>query len=138
MDTALLGPVTWLNMAGAVAYGGAMIGFFLSYPKRLAPGWLLETFMRYYRQNHAVFYSDNAPQQTLYITRNRELATMHDFGPGATVSYTLRSVPGKFDVKLSASYQFIDFHYADYTDTLTGKPYSYKASVLNTVLSATF
>ena len=41
MDTALLGPVTWLNMAGAVAYGGAMIGFFLSYPKRLAPGRLL-------------------------------------------------------------------------------------------------
>lgn len=37
MDTALLGPVLWLNMAGAVAYGGAMIAFFLSYPKRLAP-----------------------------------------------------------------------------------------------------
>jgi len=37
MDTALLGPVLWLNMAGAVAYGGAMIAFFLCYPKRLAP-----------------------------------------------------------------------------------------------------
>jgi hypothetical protein len=70
------------------------------------------------------------------VSRNRELATMHDFGPGATVSYTLRSVPGKYDVKLSASYQFIDFHYADYT--VGGKPYSYHASVLNTVLSATF
>ena len=37
MDTALLGPVMWLNMAGAVAYGGAMIAFFLCYPKRLVP-----------------------------------------------------------------------------------------------------
>ena len=110
----------------------------LGYNRDLAPGWLLESFVRYYRQNHALFYSDNAPEQTLYVTRNRELATMHDWGPGATVSYTLRSVPGKYDVKLSASYQFIDFHYADYTDVRTGKPYSYKASVLNTVLSATF
>ncbi len=110
----------------------------LGYNRNLAEGWLLESFVRYYRQNHAVFYSDNAPEQTLYVTRNRELATMHDWGPGATVSYTLRSLPGKYDVKLSASYQFIDFHYADYTDVRTGKPYSYKASVLNTVLSATF
>jgi len=110
----------------------------LGYNRNLAPGWLLESFVRYYRQNHALFYSDNAPQQTLYVTRNRELSTMHDFGPGASVSYTLRSVPGKYDVKLSATYQFIDFHYADYTDARTGKPYSYKASVMNTVLSATF
>jgi hypothetical protein len=110
----------------------------LGYNRNLAPDWLFEGFMRYYRQNHALFYSDNAPEQTLYVTRNRELSTMHDFGPGATVSYSLKSVPGKYDVKLSVSYQFIDFHYADYTDVRTGKPYSYKASVLNTVLSATF
>ena len=110
----------------------------LGYNRYLAPGWLFEGFMRYYRQEHALFYSDNAPEQTLYVTRNRELSTMHDFGPGATVSYSLKSVPGKYEVKLSATYQFIDFHYADYTDVRTGKPYSYKANVLNTVLSATF
>jgi hypothetical protein len=110
----------------------------LGYNRALARGWLLESFVRYYRQDKALFYSDNAPQQTLYVTRNRELSTMHDLGPGATLSYTLRNVPGKFDVKWSASYQYMDFHYADYTDVRTGKPYSYKASVLNTVLSATF
>jgi hypothetical protein len=110
----------------------------LAYNRNLAPGWLLESTLRYYRQNHALFYSDNAPTQTLYVSRNRELATMHDFGPGVTVSYTLRSIPGKVDVKLSGSYQYIDFHYADYTRPDTGKPYSYHASVFNTVLSATF
>jgi len=110
----------------------------LGYNRALAPGWLLESFVRYYRQDKALFYSDNAPQQTLYLTRNRELSTMHDLGPGATLSYTLRNVPGKLDLKWSASYQYMDFHYADYTDVRTGKPYSYKASVLNTVLSATF
>ena len=110
----------------------------LGYNRNLAPGWLLESYVRYYRQNHALFYSDNSPDQTLYVTRNRELSTMHDFGPGATVSYTLRSVPGKYDVKLSGTYQFIEFRYADYTVAATGKPYSYHASVFNTVLSATF
>jgi hypothetical protein len=66
------------------------------------------------------------------------LSTMHDFGPALTLSYTLRSVPGKYDVKLSGSYQFIDFHFSDFTVGDTGKPYSYHASVFNTVLSATF
>ena len=47
-------------------------------------------------------------------------------------------MPGKYDVKLSGTYQFIDFHYSDYTAGDTGKPYSYHASVFNTVLSATF
>jgi len=35
MDAAVLAPVLWLNMGGAVAYGGAMIAFFLSYPRRV-------------------------------------------------------------------------------------------------------
>jgi len=110
----------------------------LAYNRNLAPGWLLESSLRYYRQNRALFYYDNASTQTLYFSRNRELSTMHDFGPSVTVSYTLRSVPGKYDVKLSGSYQFIDFHFSDYTVGDTGKPYSYHASVFNTVLSATF
>lgn len=109
-----------------------------AYNRNIAPGWLLESALRYYRQNHALFYFDNAAQQTLYFSRNRELSTMHDFGPAVTLSYTLRSVPGKYDVKLSGSYQFIDFHFSDYTVGATGKPYSYHASVFNTVLSATF
>jgi hypothetical protein len=110
----------------------------LGYNRYLAPGWLAETFVRYYRQEHAVFYSDNAPAETLYVTRNRQLGTFHDVGAGATVTYSLKSVPGKYDVKLSGAYQFMTFHYADYTDIRTGKPYSFNANVIQTVLSATF
>ena len=110
----------------------------LGYNRYLAPGWLAETFVRYYRQNHALFYADNAPTETLYANRNRQLSTFHDVGAGATVTYTVKSVPGKYDIKLSGSYQFIDFHYADFTDIRTGKPYSFNANVVQTVLSATF
>jgi hypothetical protein len=110
----------------------------LGYNRYLAPGWLAESFVRYYRQGHALFYSDNAPVATLYANRNRQLSTFHDVGAGATVTYTLKSVPGKYDVKISGSYQFIDFHYADFTDIRSGKPYSFNANVVQTVLSATF
>ncbi len=41
MDQTLLRVALWLNMTGAVAYGGAMIAFFLAYPKRVAPLWAI-------------------------------------------------------------------------------------------------
>ena len=110
----------------------------LGYNRYFGQRWLAETFVRYYRQEHALFYSDNAPTETLYVTRNRQLGTFHDVGAGATLTYSLKNVPGKYDVKLSGAYQFIDFHYSDFTDIRNGKPYSFNANVLQMVLSATF
>lgn len=110
----------------------------LGYNRYFGPQWLMESFLRYYRQGHALFYSDDAQQETLYVTRNRQLSTMHDVSAGATITYTLKDVPGKYDVKLSGSYQLIDFRYSDFTDIRTGKPYSNHANVIQTVLSATF
>ncbi len=110
----------------------------LGYNRALAQDWLAETFVRYYRQSRALFYSDNAAVETLYANRNRQLSDFHDVGAGATVTYTLRSVPGKYDIKLSGAYQLMSFHYADFTDSRTDKPYSFKANVVQTVLSATF
>ena len=63
---------------------------------------------------------------------------MHDFGPRRHRLVHAAQRAGQVRRQAERSYQFIDFHYADYTDVRTGKPYSYKASVLNTVLSATF
>ncbi len=100
--------------------------------------WLAEGFLRYYRQGHALFYSDDARTETLYVSRNRQLSTMHDVSAGATVTYSLKDVPGKYDLKLSGSYQLMDFRYSDFTDIRTGKPYSNHANVIQTVLSATF
>ena len=110
----------------------------LGYNRYFSPNLVAETFLRYYRQEHAVFYSDNAPSETLYITRNRQLGTFHDVSAGATLTYTLKSVPGKYDLKVSGAYQFMDFHYSDYTDIRNNKPYSFNANVIQTVLSATF
>ncbi len=108
------------------------------YNRYFGPDLIGETFLRYYRQEHASFYSDDAAGETLYITRNRQLSTFHDLGLGATLTYTLKSVPGKYDVKLSGGYQFMGFHYSDFTDVRNNKPYSFNANVIQTVLSATF
>ena len=55
----------------------------LGYSRYLArPGWL-DGYVRYYRQDKALFYSDNAPGETHYVSRNRQLSTFNDFGLGA-------------------------------------------------------
>ncbi len=110
----------------------------LGYNRYFGPNLIGETFLRYYRQEHAIFYSDNFNAETLYVNRNRQLSTFHDVGLGATLTYTLKSVPGKYDVKLSGAYQFMDFHYADFTDPRNNRPYSFNANIVQTVLSATF
>jgi len=110
----------------------------VGYSRYLAPGWLADGFLRYYHQEHALFYSDDAASQTLYFTRNRQLSTFHDIDFGAKVTYQLKNVPGKYDVHLTGSYELLSFHYKDFTDSRTNSPYSFNGHVLQAILSATF
>ena len=106
--------------------------------KYFAGGWLGEAFLRYYTQQHALFYSDNFTSETLYFSRNRQLSTFHDVGLGLGASRVVTSKPGHYEVTLRGNYEYIRFSYADYTDVRTGKPYSNGASVLQMQLSASF
>ena len=110
----------------------------LGYSRHLGPGWLADGFLRYYTQQHALFYSDDAVSLTQYFTRNRQLSTFHDIGLGGKVTYTLKSVPGKYDVHLTGSYELISFHYKDFTDPHSNSPYAFNAHVLQAYVSATF
>ena len=100
--------------------------------------WLADSFVRYYQQQHALFYSDNAQAQTSYVSRNRQLGSFTSPSLGATLSYSLRKVPGSYDAQLIGSYQYVHFSYSDFTDIRTGSLYSYSANVLQLNLSATF
>jgi hypothetical protein len=110
----------------------------VGYRRYLGRNWMADAFVRGYRQERALFYSDNAQVETLYVSRNRELSDFHDLGVGATLTYTLKDVPGRYDVKLKGSYERLDFHYDDFTDIRTGKPYAFDAHVIQAILSATF
>jgi hypothetical protein len=100
--------------------------------------WLADGFLRYYKQSHALFYSDNQQAQTTYVSRNRQLGSFNSPTLGATVTYALHKVPGRYDAKLSGSYQYVHFNYSDFTDIRTGHLYTYNANVLQLFLTATF
>jgi len=99
---------------------------------------LIDGYLRYYKQNHALFYSDNATVETTYISRNRQLSTFNDIAPGVRVTYTYKQVPGRYEIKGNLNYEYVRFKFSDFTDIRTGKLYSYGAHVLQLLVTATF
>lgn len=98
---------------------------------------LADAFVRLYSQQHALFYSDDAPSETLYVSRNRQLSTFNSLGLGAKLSYTWKRVPGKYEVKANGSYELMQFRFKDFTDR-SGSPYSFNANILQLYVTATF
>jgi hypothetical protein len=110
----------------------------IGYSRYFGQSWLADTFFRYYTQKHALFYSDNAQSETVYVSRNRQLSTFNDMALGAKLSYNLRKVPGRYDVKLNGTYEYTRYKFKDFTDIRTGNLYGYNASVIQVYLSATY
>ncbi|MED5622097.1 DUF3570 domain-containing protein [Ideonella sp. BN130291] len=100
--------------------------------------WLADATLRYYSQQHALFYSDNAAFETTYVSRNRQLSSYNTVGLGAKVAYKLKSVPGKYEVKLNGAYELVRFSFKDFTDIRTGAAYTYNANVFQVFVSATY
>ena len=110
----------------------------IGYSRYFGDLWLADVFLRYYTQTHALFYSDNAMEETVYVSRNRQLSTFNDMGLGFKLSYGLRRVPGSYDVKLNGTYEYTKFKFKDFTDVRTGSLYGYGANVFQLYLSATY
>jgi hypothetical protein len=99
---------------------------------------LIDAYVRYYKQSHALFYSDNALVETTYISRNRQLSTFNSLAPGARVTYVYKQVPGQYEIKGHLNYEFVQYKFSDFTDIRTGKPYSHNAHVLQLLVTATY
>jgi hypothetical protein len=99
---------------------------------------LIDGYIRHHSQSHALFYSDNATTETIYVSRNRQLSTFNNLGLGAKVSYVYAQVPGKYEIKANLGYEFAQFKFNDFTDIRTGKLYEYNANILQLFLTATF
>lgn len=110
----------------------------VGYSRYFGEQWLADTSLRFYRQDKALFYSDNATTETTYISRNRQLSTFNSIGLGAKVAYKLGRVAGTSVLKLHAAYEYTQFKFSDFTDIRTGAPYAYNANVLQVYLTATF
>ena len=110
----------------------------LGYSRYFGDAFLADAFTRFYTQKHALFYSDNAMTETTYVSRNRQLSSFDSVGLGAKLAYTVRKLPGKYEVKVNGAYEYVRFRYSDFTDIRTGSPYAFNASVLQLYVSATF
>lgn len=110
----------------------------LGYNRHVGDRWLVEGYARYYRQDHALFYSNDFTSEMTYMSRNRQLSTFWDGGPGLKASYSAGRVASRFDVKVSAGYQWLHFQYSDFTDIRNGHLYSFNANVLEFFVSAAY
>jgi hypothetical protein len=110
----------------------------LGYSRYFGDQWLADTSLRYYTQGHALFYSDNASTETIYVSRNRQLSAFNSVSLGAKLSYTVRRQPGQYELKLNGAYEFVHFKFNDFTDIRTGSLYAYNANVLQLYLSANY
>jgi hypothetical protein len=108
------------------------------YSRYFGDDWLADGFVRFYSQQRALFFSDNATSEMLYLSRNRQLSTYNTFGLGGKVSYDWKRVPGQYDLKLNGAFEFIRYNYKDFTDIRNGSLYGFNAAVLQFYVSATF
>jgi len=109
----------------------------LGYSRYFGDNWLADVSTRYYKQSKALFYSDNATTDTLYISRNRQLSDFDDVGFGGKLTYTLKKEAG-YTLRLNAAYDMTDYKYSDFTDLRTGSLYSFRANLVQLYVSATF
>ncbi len=112
--------------------------FELGASRHFGERWLGDAYLRGYTQRHALFYSDNAQQETTYISRNRQLASYRGVGVGAKASWAWKNEPGRYDIKLNGAYEYTRYSFSDFTDIRSGAAYAYGAHVLQLFVSATF
>ena len=110
----------------------------VGYSQYAGKRWLLDGFVRHYSQSHAIFYSDNFASEMTYMSRNRQLSTFNDLGVGAKASYSIVREPARYEIKFNAAYEWVRFHYGNFTDIRTHQLYSFDANVLELFVSATF
>jgi Protein of unknown function (DUF3570) len=106
--------------------------------RHLGDRFLVDAALRLYKQDKALFYSDNATSETLYVSRNRQLSTFNSNSFAARVTYTWPGLPAGYDLKLIGSYEYKRFDYADFTDLRNGLPYQHNANIVQLVVSGTF
>ncbi len=112
----------------------AQVGYTRWFGDRL----LADAHLRSYRQGRALFYSDNASADTLYLSRNRQLSTFTNLSLAGKLSWRYGRVAQALDVSLNGAYELMNLSYRDFTDLRTGQAYRYRAHVLQAYVSATF
>lgn len=108
------------------------------YSRYFGDSFLVDGFVRYYRQSAALFYSDNATAETTYASRNRQLSDFDNVVVGGKLSFDWKEQPGQYDLKAHAGVELYNLKYKNFTDLRDGSPYALRAVVLQLYLTATY
>lgn len=108
------------------------------YSRYLGESFLADGFIRYYTQGAALFYSDNAQAETLYVSRNRQLSAFDNVVIGGKLTFDWKNRPGVYDLKANAGIELFNLNYKNFTDIRNGSPYSLRAVVFQLYLTATY
>ena len=92
---------------------------------------LAEYRLRYYTQSDASFYSDNFSGIQQYMARDKELSTFNSYSMGFKIEWDIfRHPTATFKAgKLNFSYNRFKFNYDNFSNYVTGEPYSFRANV---------
>lgn len=112
--------------------------FELGATHRFRERWLADAFMRFYSQNPALFYSNNAMAETQYVSRNRQLSQFSSWSVGGKLEYALYAVPGQYEMRLTGAVEYWKTNYDDFTDVRSGELYSYGSVVSQLFLTVVF
>ncbi len=108
------------------------------YSRYLGESFLADAFVRYYTQGAALFYSDNAQNETAYVSRNRQLSEFNNVVLGGKLSFDWKKQPGRYDLKAHAGVELYNLNYKNFTDLRSGSAYSLRAAVLQLLVTATY
>jgi hypothetical protein len=120
---------TWAIKANTFEVGGSQY---------LGESFLLDLSLRQYTQGKALFYSDNADSQRVFLSRNRQLSTFSSTSAAAHLAWTWPGAPKGWDIKFNGGYEFKQFRFKDFTDLRSGNLYRHNAHVLQLYVTAGF
>ncbi len=100
--------------------------------------WLLDASLRAYSQSKALFYSDNATAETVYVSRNRQLSTFKTTALGVRATYSVGAAPAGYEIKVTGALETKRFRFSDFTDLRNGQPYAHNARVLQLLVSVNY
>mgnify|MGYP001809747552 FL=1 len=106
--------------------------------KHLGTRYTAEALVRRYSQTQALFYSDNAQAETVFVSRNRQLSTFSTTAIGAKLTATWPGATAGTELRVTGSFERKQFRFSNFTDLRTGQPYGYDANVLQLVVSGSF
>jgi hypothetical protein len=106
--------------------------------KHLGTRYTAEALVRRYSQTQALFYSDNAQAERVFVSRNRQLSTFNTTAVGAKLTATWPGATAGTELRVTGSFERKQFRFSNFTDLRTGRPYAYDANVLQLVVSGSF